>query len=218
MRATLASILLLVLAISTCASAAGLHDDLVSQANHAPRELVNPLLADAQPIAPQDALPPLGTPSTVAKTDPTPSPPVASVTPTATTFSVDVSTIVTGIFGLLGAIVTAFVPFIAARIMGALKVNQDSALGQVVESALRNGLNLGLAKAQAATKNWNTVTTHNEIVADGLDYVNKHAAEEAKKLGITQASIVEKLQSRLAAATNTANSVPVVVAAVPPAS
>lgn len=144
--------------------------------------------------------------------------PVTAVAPTATTFSVDVTTLVTGIFGLLGAVITAFVPFIAARIMGVMKISQDSALAGVVESALRNGLNLGLAKAQAASKDWTKVTVHNEVLADALTYVNAHAGEEAAKLGITRSSIQEKLESRLAAATNTANNIPTVVAAVPPAS
>lgn len=144
--------------------------------------------------------------------------PVTAVAPTATTFSVDVTTIVTGIFGLLGAVITAFVPFIAMRINGALKINSDSALAGVVESALRNGLNLGLAKAQAASKQWDNVTVHSQILADALTYVNAHAGDEAAKLGITTEGIKEKLQSRLAAATNTANKIPTVVAVVPPAS
>ena len=174
----------------------------------APQDVVAP-----QPVTPPAPAPAPGTMQPIPDEPDAPAViPVTAVTPTATTVSVNVGTIMDAMIALLATIVTAVTPWIAWRITAWAKISRDSQLGKIIEDAIRNGLNLAIAKASEATANWvNSPSIKKEIVVQAQAYANEHVPTALSTLGVTQKQLVTKLESRLALATNIAKKVPVVV-------
>jgi hypothetical protein len=174
-------------------------DELTTQLSHPPRLLFVSGDGSVTPLTP-------------AAETPAPAATTTQTAPAPTSYAVDITSAKDALWAFIGALIVVVSPWLTPRILALFKINTTGPAADVLNAALINGLNLGIAKAQDATKDWKSVSVKSEIVADGLNYVLRHAGDEAAQLGITQDKLIEKLKARLAGATNAASGAPTVKA------
>ena len=96
-------------------------------------------------------------------------------------------------------IVVGYAALALRRVATFFHVQVTDHAAQVVESAIQNGTQLALSRAQALADTHAIVTTKSDVVATAVNYALPKIQSEMKTAGITPASIAERVEARLSA-------------------
>lgn len=102
-----------------------------------------------------------------------------------------------------GVVVTAVVPWVAAKVLQKLHVDKQSALGQRLIAAAENGASLAIAKVENLADAHASIDVKNAMAAAGAVYVQQAVPDTLKALGITpehlQNIVLAKIQQQMPA-------------------
>lgn len=182
----------LALALATCAgpqiSIAGGDDELVSQANRVPRELVNPALyADASApaqVAPQVVVQP-----------PDPSATSTAVIPAPSTFWTDFAN---GLTATIGTLLSAGVGWLIMRAGSWLHIDAKSTVLADVTHLVDNGIDLARVWAAKQLGPLAEDKLHDTLAGKTFELIEPLAAAALAQLGWTQDKLKTYIATRLA--------------------